>query len=65
MLGQATKLQNQHLSSSGPSSFASPNPKCDSWADFVRQIRIRLSGEKEGKGMSGEKYVKFFVVLDR
>ncbi len=64
MLGQAIKFSKQQLSSSGPPSFSFTDPKCDSWADFVRQIRIRLSGE-EGKERSGEECVKFYVVLDR
>eukprot|EP01084_Bolivina_argentea_P162296 282457_1 len=64
MLGQAIKSSKQQLSSSVPHPFSSTDPKCDSWADFVRQIRIHLSGE-EGKERSGKECVKFYVVLDR
>ncbi len=64
MLGQAVKSSKQQLSPSIPPSVPSTVPKCDSWADFVRQIRIRLSGEK-GKETSGEECVKFYVVLNR
>ncbi len=64
MLGQAIKpLSNQHILSSGLPSSVSHDHKCNSWADFVRQVRIQLSGKKE-MSCEGE-CVKFFVVLDR